>query len=175
MVRIIVGSKNPVKINCVKRVFSKYFSHLEVRGEKIDSKVSYQPKSEKETIQGAKNRAQCIFKEYSPDIAIGIEGGLEYIDGRLYTFAWVCIESRKRKIGLGRTASFSIPRKMERLIKDGKELGEADDIIFGMKNSKQKMGAIGLLSKEVLDRTKLYEQGVICALLPFINKELYNK
>ncbi|PJA02434.1 inosine/xanthosine triphosphatase [bacterium (Candidatus Gribaldobacteria) CG_4_9_14_3_um_filter_36_15] len=175
MVKIIVGSKNPVKINSVKRVFSKYFDNLEVRGEKVDSKVSYQPKSEKETIQGAKNRAEYIFKKYKPDFALGIEGGLGYLNSKLYTFAWVCIESKEGKIGLGRTASFPLPQKMEKLINDGKELGEADDIIFRMKNTKQKMGAIGLLSKEVLDRTKLYEQGVICALLPFINKELYNK
>ena len=52
-------------------------------------------------------------------------------------------------------------------------MGEADDIVFCLKNTKQKMGAIGLLSKGKLNRTKLYEQGVICALLPFLNEKLY--
>jgi inosine/xanthosine triphosphatase len=175
MVRIIVGSKNPVKINCIKKVFSEYFKNIEVRGKKVDSQVSRQPKSEEEIIQGAKNRTEHIFEKYKPDFAIGIEGGLEYLDGKPYTFAWVCIKSKEGKIGLGRTASFPLPQKIEKLINNGKELVEAGDIIFGTKNSKQKMGAIGLLSKEVLDRTKLFEQGVICALLPFINKKLYSR
>lgn len=100
---------------------------------------------------------------------------MEYLDSKPYTFAWVRIKSKEGKIGLGRTASFPLPQEIEKLINSGKELGEASDIIFRMENSKQKTGAIGLLSKGVLDRTKLYEQGVTCALLPFINKELYNK
>jgi len=91
----------------------------------------------------------------------------------LYAFAWICIKSKKEKIGFGRTASFLLPPKIEELIKLGRELGEADDIFFDIKNSKQKMGAIGLLSKSKLDRKKLYEQGVICALIPFLNKKLY--
>ena len=172
-IKIIVGSENPVKIKAVKNVFSKYFEKVKVIGRKIDSGVSSQPKTEGETIQGALNRANRIFEKYRPDFGVGIEGGLEYIKNNLYAFAWICIRSKEGKIGLGRTASFPLPHRIERLIKNGKELGEADDIVFGLKNTKQKMGAIGLLSKGKLNRTKLYEEGVICALLPFLNEELY--
>jgi len=174
MLKVIVGSENPVKIKCVKNVFSEYFKEVKVIGKRVDSLVSDQPKSERETIQGAKNRAKQIFLKYKSDFGVGIEGGLEHINSRLYIFAWVCIMSKRGKIGLGRTASFPIPQKIKELIiDDGKELGEADDIFFGTKNLKQGIGAIGLLSKGKLDRTKLYEQGVICALLPFLNEELY--
>lgn len=175
MLKIIVGSKNPVKIKCVENAFSKYFKNVKVIGKEIKSGVSHQPKIEKETIQGAVNRANQILRKYRPDFGVGIEGGLEYIKGKLYTFAWVCIKSKEGKKGLGRTASFPLPPKIEKLIKGGKELGDADDIVFGIKDTKQKMGAIGLLSKGKLNRTKLYEQGVICALLPFLNEKLYAK
>jgi inosine/xanthosine triphosphatase len=173
-IKIIVGSENPVKIKCVKNVFSKFFEKIEVIGKKIKARLSKQPQTEEETIQGAIKRAEEIMKKYRPDFGVGIEGGLEYIRGQLFTFAWVCIKSKNGKIGLGRTASFSLPPIIEKLIKEGKELGEADDIVFGIKNSKRKMGAIGLLSHGKLDRTKLYEQGVICALLPFLNENLYS-
>lgn len=175
MIKVIVGSKNPVKINCVREVFSEYFEGIEITGKEVDSQVSSQPKTEEETIKGAKNRVEQIFKEYEPDFGVGIEGGLEYINSQLYTFAWVCIISKKGRMGLGRTAGFLLPSKIEKLIKNGKELGEADDIVFGIKNSKQKMGAIGLLSKGKFDRTKLYTGGVICALLPFLNEKLYTE
>ena len=173
MIKIIVGSKNPVKIKCVENVFSQYFQNIEVIGKEVDSLVSDQPKTEKETITGAENRTKQIFKKYYPDFGVGIEGGLEYIDKKLYSFAWICIKSKNGKKGLGKTMSFPLPLKIKKLIKQGKELGEADDIVFGIKNSKQKMGAIGLLSKGKLNRTKLYEQGVISALLPFLNEKLY--
>lgn len=173
MLKIIVASKNPVKIKCVENVFFKYFENIEVIGKDINSLVSDQPKSEEETIRGAKNRTEQIFKKYNPDFGVGIEGGLEYIENKLYLTAWICIKSKDGQMELGRAASFRLPPKIEKLIKKGKELGDASDIIFGTHNSKQKMGAIGLLSKERLDRIKLYEHGVLSALLPFLNKKLY--
>jgi len=175
MIKVIVGSENPVKINSVRNVFSKYFKNVKVIGRKVNSKVSFQPKSEKEIVEGARNRAVQILKKYEPDFAVGIEGGMEYIENQPYSFAWICVKPKEGKMGLGRTASFPLPPRVEKLIKNGKELGEADDIIFGIRNTKQKMGAIGLLSKGKLNRTKLYEQGVICALTPFLNQDLYSQ
>jgi len=173
-IRIIVGSKNPVKIEAVKNTFSKYFKNIEIIGINVESKVPDQPKSDEETIKGAINRAtHCLLKDNEAAFGIGMEGGLERIGDNLYAFAWIAIKSGEGKIGLGRTASFALPPRIRKLIESGKELGEADDIVFGIQDSKQKMGAIGLLSKGKLDRQKLYEQGVICALSPFLNRELY--
>jgi non-canonical (house-cleaning) NTP pyrophosphatase len=59
------------------------------------------------------------------------------------------------------------------LIEEGIELGEADDIVFGMTNSKQESGAVGLLSGDVITRTTYYEHAVVLALLPFKNQDLY--
>ena len=59
------------------------------------------------------------------------------------------------------------------MIRQGKELGEADDIVFNRANSKQDNGAVGLLTDNVIDRAQLYEQAVILALIPFKNEALY--
>lgn len=56
---------------------------------------------------------------------------------------------------------------------EGKELGEADDLVFGQTNSKQANGAVGILTDNVLTRTTFYEPAVILALIPFKNPELY--
>jgi len=52
-------------------------------------------------------------------------------------------------------------------------LGEADDIIFGQTNSKQKNGTVGNLTDNAVDRTKYYIDAIILALIPFKNKNLY--
>jgi non-canonical (house-cleaning) NTP pyrophosphatase len=58
-------------------------------------------------------------------------------------------------------------------VRQGKELGEADDQVFGRHNSKQQEGAIGLLTGRVIDRTALYEEAVVMALIPFKNPTLF--
>jgi len=59
------------------------------------------------------------------------------------------------------------------LVRQGVELGEADDRIFGRNNSKQQNGAVGLLTGDAVDRAGLYVPAVIFALIPFKNPELY--
>jgi inosine/xanthosine triphosphatase len=60
-------------------------------------------------------------------------------------------------------------------VKEGKELGDADDIVFGRINSKRENGAIGILSNNVINRAGLYEQAVILALVPFVQSRLYDE
>jgi non-canonical (house-cleaning) NTP pyrophosphatase len=76
-------------------------------------------------------------------------------------------------IGKGRTGTFLLPPAVAELIRQGKELGAADDIVFGRLNSKQDNGAVGLLTDDVIDRAQLYEHAMILALIPFKNKALY--
>jgi len=86
---------------------------------------------------------------------------------------WVVVRSGDR-VGKARTGTFFLPAPVADLVRQGKELGEADDIIFGRSNSKQENGAIGLLTGNVIDRTQLYEHAVVLALVPFKNVGLYS-
>ena len=88
-------------------------------------------------------------------------------------FAWVVVQSKEGNIGKARSATFILPRKISEFIKQGMELGHADDKVFGLENSKQKSGTVGTLTKNVSNRTEYYAQTVILALIPFVNSELY--
>ena len=55
------------------------------------------------------------------------------------------------------------------MVRVGIELGEADDIYFGRTNSKQKDGAVGILTSGEIDRKSYYEHAIIMALIAFIN------
>ena len=76
-------------------------------------------------------------------------------------------------VGKGRSGTFFLPPKIAELIRQGKELGEADDIVFERTNSKQENGAVGILTDGVVDRTKYYTEAVVLALIPFKNERLY--
>ena len=90
----------------------------------------------------------------------------------MQVFAWIFIQSKDMK-GKARTATFDLPKKIIELIDSGMELGDADDIVFHRKNSKQKNGAVGILTKDLIDRERYYTHAIIMALIPFNNMELY--
>ena len=113
-IRVIVGSKNPVKINSVKQAFSKAFSDLvfEIIGESSESGVSDQPIGDQETFQGAESRALFVKKKYpDADYWIGIEGGIE-IDSEddMEAYAWVFILSDNLKGSQARTHRVPLQR-----------------------------------------------------------------
>jgi len=175
MKKVIIASKNPVKIQAVKNGFRKMFSAqgFEFMGISVPSNVNDQPFSSEETFTGARNRARNASKEIKDaDFYVGIEGGIDQIGNEMQAFAWVVINACGRN-GKSRTGAFFLPRKIAALLKKGKELGEADDLVFKRKNSKQQNGAVGILTGNVIDRTKYYEEAIILALIPFKNPDLY--
>jgi inosine/xanthosine triphosphatase len=175
MKSIVLASNNPVKRDAVLTGFLRMFPDEEffINGVTSPSGVSNQPLSSHETLQGALNRSeQAIASHPDADFWVGIEGGVEYLDDGLAAFAWVVVRNRQG-VGKSRTGTFFLPPAVAELIEQGKELGEADDIVFGRTNSKSENGAIGLLTGDVIDRAELYAHAVVLALVPFKNRELY--
>ncbi len=173
--KIIVASKNPIKINSVKLGFNKVYSDLdfECEGVSVPSDVSDQPMSNQETLDGATNRATHAKNDFPhANFWVGIEGGIEKMGEEMMAFAWIVILSKDKK-GKARTGTFFLPPKVVELINQGKELGEADDIVFGHSNSKQKNGAVGILTDNIIDRTQFYVEAMVLALIPFLNKDIY--
>ena len=103
---------------------------------------------------------------------MGIEGGLQERGDQMFAFAWVVIESRGKQ-GESRTAIFQLPQSVADLVRQGRELGDADDTVFNKSNSKEKNGAVGLLTNDIITRKNLYMQAVVLALIPFMNDSLY--
>ena len=175
MKTIIVASTNPVKIDATRQGFGQMFpaEPFTVSGLSVSSGVSDQPMTDAETLQGALNRTtNAQIAQPDADFWVGLEGGLDETgDGRFLGFAWIVIKSRER-IGQSRTATFTLPAEIAHLIRQGYELGHADDIVFGRSNSKQQTGSVGILTGDVITRATYYQQAVVLALIPFKNTEL---
>ncbi len=180
MKTIALASLNPVKIQATLRAFQSMFpgEHFQVKSLTARSDVPLdipaQPISDEETLRGATQRAaNAAAMVPEADYWVGIEGGVEDEDGEMSAFAWVVVSSGDL-MGKSRTGTFFLPREVADLVRQGKELGDADDIVFGRSNSKQENGAIGLLTGNVIDRVRLYEDAVVLALVPFKNVDLYS-
>ncbi len=170
-----IASINPVKVQAAAEGFRQMFPDetFEVIPCKVNPGVAPQPMGDEETLDGAGRRARAL-RELFPqsDYWVGIEGGVaDWKDG-MGTFAWVVVMS-KDQIGRGRSGEFFLPKKIADMVRQGMELGEADDLFFSRKNSKQANGAIGILTDDAIDRTSLYVPAVVFALIPFKHPDLY--
>ena len=176
MKRIYIGSANPVKVECTRKGFEEVFtdiSEFEFIGNSVPSGVGDQPMTNGETLLGARTRAENLKEKFHDgDFFVGIEGGIQVIGNEMEAFAWVVILSGNI-VGKAQTSTFQLPYKIVELIHQGVELGHADDMVFQRNNSKQGNGAVGILTKNVINRVEYYRHAVILALIPFINKEYY--
>jgi inosine/xanthosine triphosphatase len=175
--RIIIASRNPAKVNAAQEGFCQMFPDLAANflGIKVLSDVRAQPMSDEETLNGAHNRVENVRLVHpEAHFWIGIEGGVQLIRGELTAFAWVVVRSQTLT-GKARSGAFFLPRAISDLVEQGIELGMADDMVFGVRNSKEGSGAVGLLTHQALDRKSLYRQAVLLALIPFRNEQLYRE
>lgn len=175
--KVAVGSTNPVKIEATKKAFKKVWpdKKWEVIGLEISSSVSDQPMSDKESIKGARNRAKGTIRKSAADFGVGLEGGLQQISDKWFDTGWIVIIDKNGVEGIGSTIRMHTPQKMIQMVKKGMEIGEADDILFKTKNSKQKKGHFGLMTNNAIDRVNAYKDGVISALARFIHPNIFQK
>ncbi len=173
--RVIVGSQNPVKVSCTREAFTQAFGKVGlVEGVNALSNIPAQPRTEEETLLGAKNRvshAKTLVPE--ADYWVGIEGGVDEDPQGMYAFAWIYVLHRSGKSSQSKTGTFYLPPPVVALIREGMELGHADDLVFQAQNSKQKGGSVGLLTQGIITREAYYQQAMVLALIPFLNESLY--
>ncbi len=177
MITLVIASTNPVKVRAAINGFQRLFPGSQLNAVPIaaPSDVAQQPMSDEETLQGAMNRVRNARAAHpQADYWIGIEAGVQARDNGLTSYSWIVVQSATLT-GKARTGTFFLPPAVAELIRQGKELGEADDIVFGRSNSKQEGGAVGLLTANVIDRLQLYEHAMILALIPFKNEIFYTR
>ena len=78
---VYVGSESEHKLKAVREACTELGIEAEVIGVKVPSGVNEQPvklPENDEILEGATNRARGVFHSCNPDLAIGIENGIEF-------------------------------------------------------------------------------------------------
>lgn len=119
--RVVVGSKNPVKTEAVTQVFQELFgAKVKVAGVEITSGVSDQPIGDEEAIKGANTRARKALRSADGvEYGVGLEGGVFEIEDKMYECAWCAVWSKDGRKGLGGGLRFEIPEEFARMIRGG--------------------------------------------------------
>ena len=166
---VALGSKNPIKIEAAKEAFKKVFGDVEIISVEVDSGVGEQPFTNEMTLIGAINRAKRAFaKIKNADYGVGIEGGVYVASVGAFVNGWVAVTNGER-FGYASTISALLPKSITEMFEKGeiRELEEGIEKISKIKNPGDKMGAIGVLTNNLLDRKKAFVDAIIAALAPF--------
>ena len=162
-IRVSVGSANPVKTEAVRAVMERIFGEVILTSRDVDSGVSEQPWGE-ETCKGAENRAKAAMNDC--DLAVGIEAGVFEVYDGLYDVQHCVILDRNGRMTIGMSSGFRYPDDVIELLRNGMTVGEAMKQLYTKDSRGRKEGAVGVLSKGLLDRKTLTEQSVLAAMIP---------
>ena len=103
--KILIGTKNPGKIEGAREAFEKYFDNVEIEGISVNSEVGDQPIN-KEILKGAKNRVKNLKKyakenQIKADFYISSEAGITNLLGEWIDINAVVIEDSKGLQSIG--------------------------------------------------------------------------
>ena len=171
--KVSVASTNPVKVEAVRKAFSRFYSDAEIISCDTDSGVGSMPMSESETEKGAVQRAKAAALP-GMDFSVGLEGGCDEKDSGMFLMGKVTVIDSLGNIGISTTGQMLLPEQIARKLREGKELGPLMDQLTGRESVKKKEGAVGHFTKNNISRTDSFEQAVVLALVRFINKEVYD-
>lgn len=174
--KILMGTKNPGKIEGARQAFEKYFNNIEIEGIAVESNVGAQPVNE-EILQGAKNRIKNLKKyannnNIKADFYISSEAGITNLLGEWIDINAVIIEDSKGFQSIGTSQGFPIPDKYIEEIKQT-ELGKVMDRLFRGKELGKGKGGISFLTKDEITRIDLTRNAFIMALTRFINEDIW--
>ena len=174
--KILMGTKNPGKIEGARLAFEKYFENIEIEGISVSSEVGDQP-FDKAIIQGAKNRVKNLKKyakenNMNVDFYIASEAGITNLLGEWIDINAAVIEDSEGFQSVGISQGFQIPERYIDEIRKT-ELGKVMDKIFSGNKLGNGKGGISYLTKDVVSRIDLTKNAFIMALISHNNKEIW--
>ena len=173
--KVLVGSKNPVKIQGAKEAFGFYFEDVEVMGISVASGVSEQPINI-ETYQGAKNRSLALM-EYAKkngidaDYFASVESGMINSVGDWVITNVAVIIDKNGKESMGTSAGFPVPKRLVDEIKE-KSLGYVMGKLSGDNEISKKYGGVFFLTRKIT-RDDLSRDAFVMALAKFVNGDTW--
>jgi inosine/xanthosine triphosphatase len=170
---VTVGSTNPIKVAAVREVVRLLFPGYVVEGVAVSSGVGDQPQTDRETLQGAMNRAQGAMARRSAEYGVGIESGVERVENRLFGFTWVAVRSGDGDTGLGCSARIEIPPRVASLLHQGAELDEGMRKLTGIRGLGRAEGAMGLLTQSHVTRGDAIRHALHFAFARFTSRAVY--
>jgi len=174
---ILVASTSPAKIDAVRRAVERIgaiepsFQGATLRTLDVGSVTGAMPMTDRETLEGARARAEAAARTLTPPfVAIGLEGGLS-AEPLVTLTSWAAATDGTRW-GFGAGGRIVLPDAIVQQVRAGRELGAVIDEMAGA-NIRGTRGAWGWLTRDLVGRRHALLTATLAALAPFYNRDLY--
>ena len=174
--KVLIGSKNPGKIEGAKRAFLKLFDNVDIVGVCVDSNVPDQPVG-KDIYNGARNRVDNLMQwakdnGETADYFVAIESGITKDLGKWSIVNMAVIKDGSGRESWGNSAGFPVPDK---LVEDiiNRSLGTVIDELFEKNDLRSSIGGVSYLTHNNISRIDLTEMAFVMALTQFVNGDIW--
>src|SRR5438477_3098456 len=185
---IAVGSTRKPKLAAVREAVDGIAdllpsaTDIEIVGVEVESGVNHTPLSCEESMRGARQRADALYKiarqeEKQWNYFVGMEGGLDSVlengERRVFLESWAYVSDGVRG-HFGRSGTIELPAELaEEVFVRGTELSVAIDQFAGEAGIRDAQGAWGILSANKITRQEAFRVALIAAFAPFFNRQIY--
>lgn len=173
---IAIGTRNPAKVDGIRKGFSRFFSDLEFRS--VDTApvmAKAQPLGLEQITEGATLRARFALATAGGDFGVGVEAGVFRLGGYYFDHQQAAVVDGSGRVSLGHSAGFPLPTEpMEKMVKEGRELEHYAVQLTGIGDIGDRGGLVHYLTRGQISRTDLTEQCVITALIPWLHRDVYS-
>ncbi len=171
--KILIGTKNPGKIQGAKEAFQNYFDDFEIEGVSVSSDVGEEPVNQ-EIYEGARNRVNHLMQyaelnNLDIEYFLGVESGMTNLLGRWVIVNIAVIKDKDGYESWGFGPAFPVPERYVQEIMDT-DLGKVMDKIFKQNDLRSGMGGISFLTRDVISRIDQTKEAFIMALTQHINE-----
>jgi len=174
--KILIGSKNPSKIQGAKEAFEYFFDDVSIEGVSASSEVGEEPVNN-EIYEGARNRVDNLKKyaeenNIEAEYFLGIESGITNLLGKWVIINIAVIKDKNGYESFGTSPAFPVPDKyVDEIINT--DLGKVMDKIFKQNDLRSTKGGISFLTHDIITRIDLTREAFIMALTQFVNNDIW--
>lgn len=171
--KILIGTKNPGKIDGAKQAFDEYFEDFDIEGFSVYSDVGEQPIND-EIYKGARNRVDNLIKyalenNIVADYFLGVESGITNLLGKWVIINVAVIKDKDGYESWGTSSAFPVPdRYVDEIVST--DLGKVMDKIFAQNDLRSGIGGVSFITKGAISRIDMTREAFIMALTQHINE-----
>ncbi len=167
--QVVLGSTNRAKLMATQAVIKRVFPDSSVQSVTVAVDVPVQPIGDEQTQAGAIARARTAISASGADFGIGMEGGLRQTNAGWSLCSWAAVVDAVGTVGVGGGGILLLPPRVVERVLAGEELSPVMDELAQATETRQGLGASGILSGGLIDRGHIFEDALICALVPWLH------
>lgn len=175
MKKIVLTSKNPVKLSVVKNTVEQILPDISFEYVPLDLDAKNAELFGKELIVNymidilAKAREFVSGAEYY----VCMQGGMEDTGSEMHETAYVMVSDSTGRSEISRCSTFRVPTQVANEVRNGKDFAKSVDEFFKVQDTKTAGGFVSILTKGIVNKESHYSQPFTIALSTLVQKSWF--